>query len=61
MANKLVTYLKESRDELRRVVWPTRQETIRNTLLVIGVSLGVALFLGLIDFLLNAILQRVIS
>lgn len=61
MANKFTTYLKESREELKKVVWPTRQETIRNTLLVIGISLGVALFLGLIDFALNKILERVIS
>lgn len=61
MANRIVTYLKESRQELKRVVWPTRQETTRNTLLVIAISLGVAVFLGVIDFLLNMILQRVIS
>lgn len=61
MPNKLVTYLKESRDELRRVVWPTRKETVRNTLLVIAISLGVAVFLGVVDFLLNLILQKVIS
>jgi preprotein translocase subunit SecE len=54
-------YLRESRDELKRVVWPSRRDTIRNTLLVIGISLGVAVFLGVIDFLLNQILQRVIS
>lgn len=61
MANKLISYFKESRDELRRVVWPTRKETMRNTLLVIGISLGVAAFLGLIDYLLNFVLQRLIT
>ncbi len=61
MANRLITYFKESRDELKRVVWPTRQETVRNTLLVIGIALGVAAFLGLIDFLLNFVLQRLIQ
>lgn len=61
MANSFVTYLKESREELKKVVWPTRQETMRNTLLVIGISLGVAIFLGIIDFFLNLLLQKVIS
>ena len=61
MANSLITYLKEAREELKKVVWPTRQETIRNTLLVIAISLGVAIFLGIIDFLLNLLLEKVIS
>ncbi len=60
MANRLVSYLRESREEMRRVVWPTRQETLRNTLLVIWISLAVALFLGLIDYALNWVLERVI-
>lgn len=59
--NRLTRYLKESKDELKKVVWPTRQETVRNTLLVIGISLGVAVFLGLIDYILNFGLQRIIQ
>ncbi len=59
--NRLTRYLKESKDELKKVVWPTRQETVRNTLLVIGISLGVALFLGLMDYILNFGLQRIIQ
>ncbi len=35
--------------ELRRVTWPSRQETMRLTLMVIAVSGVVGLFLGLID------------
>ncbi len=35
--------------ELRRVTWPTRQETLRLTLMVIAVSAAVGAFLGLID------------
>ena len=55
--NKLIQYLKESRAELKKVVWPSRQQTRENTLVVIVVSLGVALFLGVIDFLVNLLLQ----
>lgn len=61
MANKLLTYLKESRDEMRRVVWPTRKEAIRHTGLVIAISIGVALFLGLADYALNFALQTIIE
>ncbi|HAH04810.1 MAG: Preprotein translocase, SecE subunit [Parcubacteria group bacterium GW2011_GWA2_43_17] len=55
--NKLVQYIKDSRVELKKVVWPTRQQTRNHTLLVIGVSLGVAIFLGAIDFILNQVLE----
>ena len=61
VANKLFSYFKESRDELRRVVWPSRQETIRHTMLVIGISVGVALFLGFIDYIFNIGLEVIIK
>lgn len=51
MANKILTYIRESRDELKKVIWPSRKETLRHTLLVIGVSLGVALILGIADYI----------
>ena len=35
--------------ELRRVTWPTRQETMRLTLMVLAVSAAVGVFLGLVD------------
>lgn len=56
--SKITNYFKESRDELKKVAWPSRQETIRNTMLVIGISLFVALFLGLIDLGLSYALQK---
>lgn len=42
-------FLKEVKTELFKVVWPTRKETLRLTLLVIGVSVIVGLFIGLLD------------
>jgi preprotein translocase subunit SecE len=55
--NKFINYLKESKEELKKVSWPTRQTTINHTLVVIGVSVAVAIFLGGIDFLLSLALQ----
>ena len=55
--NKLITYLKESKIELKKVIWPTKQQTKNHTLLVIGVSLAVAFFLGAVDFILNKVLE----
>jgi preprotein translocase subunit SecE len=60
MANKLISYVKESKDELKKVIWPSRKETIKFTLLVIGVSIATAVFLGALDFGLNIVLEEVI-
>jgi preprotein translocase subunit SecE len=51
MATTPITFFGEVRDELKKVVWPTRQETTRLTLVVITVSLLVGLFLGGLDFI----------
>lgn len=48
--NQIITYFKEVRVEIKKVNWPTRSETIRYTLIVLGISIGVAMFLGSIDF-----------
>ncbi|MBU2037147.1 preprotein translocase subunit SecE [Patescibacteria group bacterium] len=50
---KIKSFLTEVRVELKKVTWPTRQETIRYSLAVIGISLGVALFLGLADLVVQ--------
>jgi len=54
---KTVTFLKEVRVELKRVTWPTRQETLRYTLIILGVSFAVATFLGLLDFIIGDIIN----
>jgi len=46
-------YLVESQFELRKVVWPTRDETLRTTLVIIIVVIILSLLLGLIDVILK--------
>ena len=46
-------FLSESLFELRKVVWPTRQETIQTTLVIFVVVVVLSLILGLIDLLLK--------
>ena len=58
--NRIVNYIKEAKEELGKVVWPTRSELTRHTLIVIGVSLVVAVFLGIFDFVFNKILESLI-
>jgi preprotein translocase subunit SecE len=52
---------KEAWVEVRKVVWPTRQETTQTSLVVIGVVLIVALILWGIDSLLGMIVSRIIG
>lgn len=54
-------YLSEVWAEFRRVVWPTRSQTIQMTLQVIGVSLLVAALVGGIDYVFNWVLESVIK
>ncbi len=58
---KVITYLKEVREEMRKVTWPTRKETSRYTLMVLGISLVVSLFLGAFDYIFSLILRRFIE
>lgn len=46
----LIDYLRSSRAELEKVSWPTRQDTIRYSLLVVGVSIATAAFFAALDF-----------
>ncbi|MDP2669363.1 MAG: preprotein translocase subunit SecE [bacterium] len=57
MYQKLVNYLKETKVEMRKVNWPTRTETIRFTIVVIAVSLGVSFILGAFDYVFTSILK----
>ena len=60
MFTKITTFLKEVRLEMKKVNWPTREQTIRYTLIVIGVSVAVAAFLGTIDFIFTTLLNKFI-
>ena len=55
---RITTFLKEVKVELKKVNWPTKQETIKYTLIVIGVSLAVMIFLGGLDFLFTWLIGK---
>ncbi|MCL5434915.1 MAG: preprotein translocase subunit SecE [Patescibacteria group bacterium] len=61
MATTPVIFLKEVNEELKKVVWPTRNEVIRLTTVVLIVSLIVGLYLGGLDFILTKILALFIK
>ena len=58
--NAFVRYLRETRGELRKVTWPTRQESQRLTAIVLGVTAVMALFLGILDFIFSRSVQELV-
>ena len=54
----IMQFLKEVRVELAKVSWPTRNQTVLYTLVVIGISLFMAVFLGLLDFGFKTIIDK---
>lgn len=61
MVVRVKKYLQEVRNELRRVVWPDRQQTLVFTLVVIISVLFVALLIWAIDWVLGGILNLILG
>ncbi len=59
--SKITEYFKEIKAELKHVVWPTRNQTIFYTIIVIALSVLVAYFLGIFDFIFSKGLEKLIS
>jgi preprotein translocase subunit SecE len=57
----IIEFLKGTRTELAKVVWPSRKETVRYTFTVIAFSLGVALILGAFDYGLLQLVQKLLN
>lgn len=56
--SKPTEFLKETRIEMKKVTWPTREEAVRYTIAIIIISGAVAFFLGGLDFLFQWILNK---
>ena len=57
----LIVFFKEARMELRRVVWPTMDETRKMTILVLIVMVVTLLFLMFVDFIIKNIISFILS
>jgi preprotein translocase subunit SecE len=51
--NAIQRYFSETVGELRKVTWPTRKEATSLTIIVLAVTIGFGLYLGLMDFLFS--------
>jgi preprotein translocase subunit SecE len=59
MKEKIVTYFNETRTELKKVTWPTRQELQQSTRVVIIATFLVTAFIGVVDQILSRIVNLV--
>ncbi|HEY4496961.1 MAG TPA: preprotein translocase subunit SecE [Candidatus Paceibacterota bacterium] len=60
MITKLKLFLQESRQEFKRINWPTRKETMRMVFIVVTLSVMVSIFLGLWDYIFIYLLELVV-
>jgi len=59
MGQNLIGFARDARMEVRKVVWPTRQETLQTTFMVIVAVIIIGIFLWLIDMMLAWAIQMV--
>ncbi len=54
----VLNFLREVKTEGMRVNWPTREKTIKDTIIVIGFAVAIAVFLSAFDYVFQSILDR---
>ncbi len=59
--SKLLNYIAETKEEMKHVSWPTKKQTLTFTALVILISVAVAAYLGLFDYLFSLGLKNIIQ
>ena len=58
---RAVKWLKELKGDLKKVQWPTKKQTINNTLVVIACVIVVGLFIWIFDFIAGGAIKGLIS
>ena len=59
--DKGLQFLREVKVELKKVVWPSRKQTIGSTIVVLILTMIIAVFLGMIDMGLSGIIRMVLK
>ncbi|HRY36566.1 MAG TPA: preprotein translocase subunit SecE [Candidatus Magasanikbacteria bacterium] len=59
--DKLIQYFKDSYAEMKKVTWPTKKQTINYSALVIALSVGMAVFFSVLDYVFNLGLTKLIT
>jgi preprotein translocase subunit SecE len=61
MWNKLTGFIVDVRGEFGRVIWPTREELVNSTTVVVVFSIGFAIFIGIFDLILSYVRSILIA
>jgi preprotein translocase subunit SecE len=59
--NVLTRYIRGSFEELTKVTWPTKNQAVKLTVVVLVMCVVIALFLGAVDYLFNLLYQYLLS
>ena len=59
--NRITKYFNETRAELRKVTWPTRDETRNLTTIIVIVTVAMAIFLGLLDYIFQIVTAGIVG
>jgi preprotein translocase subunit SecE len=59
--NAVQRYIRETIGELKKVNWPTRQEAVNLTIVVLIVTLSMSAFLGLLDFIFTKLFALILG
>jgi len=61
MIQKIKNYFIGSYAEMKKVTWPSKKQTTNYSLVVIGLSLGVAVFFSVLDYIFNYGIDRLLN
>lgn len=59
--DQLTKYFRDTAQELKQVTWPTQQQAMMYTALVIGISAFVALYAGAFDYLFSQVVSFIVN
>lgn len=58
---RISKWLKDMKSELKKVQWPTKKQTVNNTLIVIACVIVVGVFIWIFDYVANGVIGWIIS
>jgi preprotein translocase subunit SecE len=59
--NRAMQFLSQAKAELKKVTWPTRKQTLASTAVVLAIVIVMAIYLGIIDFVLAKLVKFILG
>jgi preprotein translocase subunit SecE len=61
IVDRALQFLQQAKGELKKVTWPTRKQTLASTAVVMVVVVIVAIYLGVVDFILAKAVKAILG